>query len=271
MKKYFRIIFLLLFICVLAGCDKSNDNSLIPEQGITNTKCSINSQEFFWNHNIDSFVCPELSDIAYSGSNFFINDKGELYEFSSKLYSTTNTNCRKVDTEIVFVNVIRNTLISRDGNLYSFYDSNLERISDEEIEKGPALYGLDQMNIELYNLNNDISWLKILNSTYWHDGTYVYPKNNKLYQVTYGYNTNTIKEELLHTFEDDEKIISRPNGYIITNKNYYQYGKINEEECSKYEDIECEYGLVVVDSVENCANEIIYVSDNIIVSKDMIK
>ena len=271
MKKYFRIIFLLLFMCVLAGCNKSNDNSLIPEQDITNTKCSINSQEFFWNHNIDSFVCPELSDIAYSGSNFFINDKGELYEFSSKLYSATNTNCKKVDTEIVFVNVIRDTLISKEGNFYSFHDSNLERISDEEIEKGPAWYGIDQMLIELYKLNNDISWLTTtlnMNNT---DGRYVYPKNNKLYQVIYDHNMNTIKEELLHTFEDDEKIISRPNGYIITNKNYYQYGKINEDECSKYEDVECEYGLVVVDSIENCSNEILYISDNIIVSKDMIK
>ena len=141
MKKYFQIIFLLSFICVLAGCNKSNDKTLMPEQDITNTKCSINSQDFFENYSIDSFVCPELSDIAYSGSGFFVNN-------------TTNTNCKKVDTEIVFDNVIKNTLISTEGNFYSFYDSELKKISNEQIEKGRAWYGIDQMEIKLYKLNS---------------------------------------------------------------------------------------------------------------------
>ena len=268
MKKYFRIIFLLLFVCVLAGCNKSNDKMLTPERDITNTKCSINSQEFFWNYGIDSFVCPELSNIAYSGSGFFVNNKGELYEISSKLYSTTNTNCKKVDTEIVFDNVISNTLISKEGNFYSFSNSDLKRITDEQIEKGRAWYGIDQMEIKLYKLNNNISYFAQLD----HEAPeiYVYNKGNELYQITYDYNTKTANEELLYTFKDGEKIISRTDGYIITNKNYYKYGKINEDKCSKYEDVECEYGLVIVDSAENCANEIIYISDKITVTKEML-
>lgn len=268
MKKYFRIIFLLSFICVLAGCNKSNEKTLMPEQDITNTKCSINSQDFFENYSIDSFVCPELSDIAYSGSGFFVNNKGELYEISSKLYSTTNTNCKKVDTEIVFDNVIKNTLISTEGNFYSFYDSELKKISNEQIEKGRAWYGIDQMEIKLYKLNNNISYFAKLEIEA--PEIYVYNKGNELYQITYDYNTKTANEELLYTFKDGEKIISRTDGYIITNKNYYKYGKINEDKCSKYEDVECEYGLVIVDSAENCANEIIYISDKITVTKEML-
>ena len=268
MKKYFRIIFLLSFICVLAGCNKSDDKTLMPEQDITNAKCSINDQDFFFFFGIDSFVCPELSDIAYSGSGFFVNNKGELYEISSKLYSTTNTNCKKVDTEIAFDNVISNTLISKEGNFYSFSNSDLKRITDEQIEKGRAWYGIGQMEIKLYRLNNNISYMTQLDIN--EPEIYVYEKGNELYQITYDYNTETANEELLYTFKDGEKIISRTDGYIITNKNYYKYGKTNEEECSKYKDVECEYGLVIVDSVENCANEIIYVSDKITVTKEML-
>ena len=269
MKKRIYIIFLLLLVCFISGCDnnsKGND-SLIKEEV---SQCSINNNNGKYDFVVnEKFVCPEIKNIAYSGEGYFVDNQGILYETSSKLFSTTNTNCRKVETDVIFDKAIKNTLISKDGNFYTFWSSELKKVTNEEIEKGRAWYGINQMEIKLYRLNNNISYIAQLDIN--DPELYVYQKGNEIYQITYDYDKNKSNEKLIHTFKEDEKVVSLTDGYVITNKNYYKYGEINKTECSKYEDVKCEYGLVVVDSVANCTNDIFYISDSIIVTQNMIK
>ena len=286
MKKRFYIILVLLFVCLVSGCDNnSKHKDTIKKEETTNTtknedtntikkeeksNCSINNNNGKYDFAInESLVCPEIKNIAYSGDGYFIDNQGILYEISNKLYSTTNTNCRKVETDVIFEKAIKNTLISKDGSFYTYWDSKLKKVTNEEIENGRAWYGINQMEIKLYRLNKNISYIAQLDMN--DPEIYVFTKGNEIYQVTYDYNTNKASEKLIYTFNDGEKVVSLTDGYVITNKNYYRYGEINKNECSKYEDVKCEYGLVVVDSISNCSSEIIYISNSRIVTKNMIK
>lgn len=261
MKKNFMFIFLVVMVTLITGCNNNFEKAETKK-----TSCKLVGRSA-------SYICPELKNIAYFGqgglSGYFVDNQGILYEISSQLFSTTNTNCRKVETDVVFEKVIKNTLISKDGSFYSFGggDSKLRKLTNDIIEKGMSYYGIDQMDIELYKLNNNISYLS---DSFNGPDIYVYQKDNNIYQISY-IRMNETDEKILHTFTDGEEVISFTNGYVITNKNYYKYGETNRTECLKYKDVECEYGLVPVDSIENCSNDIIYVSDDIVVTKSMFE
>ncbi len=268
MNKKIRVLFAILSILIIAGC--GNTKELSKDKTKTDdskSTCSINNNGDYWIN--ESMICPQFKDINSSGDRFFITNSGELYEYSDKKYSSTDNNCRKVETDVLFDKVVMNTIISKDGNFYSFHDGNLKKITNDEIEKGRGWYGIDQMEIKLYKTNNNIFYLftKDLSGT----ETYVYVDNNNIYSVYYDYETNKISENLLYTLKNEEIINNITNGYITTNKGYYRYGVINQKECSEYADIKCEYGLVLVDTIDNCSNEIFYISNELIVTKKMVK
>lgn len=273
MNKKLGIIIIVLYALIATGCGnlnytKNNNNNNGKEE--SKISCSINNNNGKYDYYInESLVCPQFNDIAYSGDRFFITNSGELYEYSDKKYSTTNNNCKKVESDVLFSNIIANTLVSKDGNFYSYHDGNLKKISDDEIEKGRAWYGIDQMEIKVYRVNNKIFYLDQLDNEA--PEIYGYVDGNSIYSISYDWKLNKTNEKLLITFKDGEKVEKVTNGFVITNKGYYRYGMTNQKKCSEYEDIKCEYGLVQVDTTDNCSNEIFYVSNNLIVTQNMVK
>lgn len=272
MNKKLKVLLVLGCILIITGCGKSNDikNNSNNENKDNKISCSINKNNGKYDYFInESLVCPQFKDIAYSGDRFFITNSRELYEYSDKKYSTTNNNCKKADTDVLFDKIVENTLVSKDGNFYSFFEGNLKRITDDEIQKGRAWYGIDQMEIKVYKANNRIFYLDQLDNE--KPEIYGYVDGNSIYSISYDWKSNKTNEKLLITFKDGEKVEKVTNGFVVTNKGYYRYGMTNQKECSEYEDIKCEYGLVLVDTIDNCSNEIFYVSNNLIVTKEMIK
>ena len=271
MNKKIRILFIIVCILIITGCNNANNvesNDNIKKEEDTPLCSIINGKDDY--HINESLVCPQFKDIAYSGNDrFFITNSGELYEYSDKKYSTTDNNCKKADTDILFDKIIENTLVSKDGSFYSFTEGNLKKITEDEIEKGRAWYGIKQMEIKVYKENNKIFYLDQLNIN--DPEIYGYIDGNSIYAISYDYNTNATNEKLLITFENGENIIKVNNGFVVTSKGYYRYGIINHDECSLYEDIECKYGLVLVDTIENCSNKIFYISNNLIITYDMLK
>jgi len=271
------ILFALLISFLISGCEniikEKSDNNKVIESGSSikeedKTKCSIIN--FLGNYGInESLICPKFKEISSSGHGFFITESGELYEYSDKKYSTTNNNCKKVETNVLFTNIVENTLVGKDGNYYSFHEKKLRKIPDDEIQKGRAWYGLDQMEIRLHKLNNKIFYLDQLDMN--DPDIYGYVDGNNIYEISYNHQNNKSNEKLLLTLKDGEKVEKTTNGYVITNKGYYRYGMTNQKECSEYADIKCEYGLVLIDTIDNCANEIYYLSNGLIVTKNMIK
>ena len=271
MNKKIGIFFIVLFVLIVTGCEKlidtkANSNNESKDGKIS---CFLKNNTIDYNIN-ESLVCPKFKDIAYSGDGFFITNSGELYEYSDKKYSTTNNNCKKADTEVLFDKIVQNTLVSKDGNCYSFHDGNLKLITDDEIKYGRSSYGINQMEMRVYQINHNIFYLAQSYS-----GTeseiYGYVDGNSVYAISEDYITNTTNEKLLITFNDGEKVEKTTDGFVITNKGYYQYKITNQKECSKYEDIKCEYGLVQVDTLDNCSNELFYVSNNLIITQKMVK
>ena len=269
-----KIILLLIGIAilVLTGCDSSNitkNESNNYENVNDKTNCFINYSSGQYSYYInESLICPQFKDIAYSGTGFFITNSGELYEYSNKKYSTTGNNCKKIESNVLFTNIIQNTLVSNDEKFYSLNNGNLKEITNEEIIKGRTFYGLDQMEIKLYKINNKIFYLDKLDIN--DPEIYGYINGNNIYSISYDRNLNKTDEKLLITFEDDEKIKKTTNGFITTNKGYYRYGITNQKECFEYADIKCTYGLVLVDTIDNC-REIFYISNDLIISNNMIK
>lgn len=249
-----------LLILSFTGCDKQKN----VEKEEKESSCSLLQ---IYETGIDNnFICEQMSNISDNGENFFITDSGELYEYSlHEKYSSTKSNCRKIETDVTFKRVIRDTLISSDGSLYRLStDKQLEFI-DEELEKrGPAYYGLNQMYIPLYRMYNDMFLLADQNL-----GTqriYAVIEDNGVYLL----NDVDLSKDLIYQFANGEMVEKVTNGVIMTNKGYYKYDITNEKECSEYADVECKYGIVKIDTKGNCT-DIIYSSNSLVVTKDMVE
>lgn len=261
MKKIILLFISIIFLSFLCGCSIQKENNINIKNQVTKN-CSI-TREFQ-----SKMKCPEMKDIKHNGYGIFITNNGELYEFSSKKYSTTNTNCKKIDTDIKFDRIVKGTLIATTGECYTYYNGELKQPTKEQIEMGRAWYGLDQMEIKLYNIKPNIFYLADIDHE--KPNVYGYIDNNNVYSIAYDWNRNQADEKLIYTFPDDEEIEHITNGYIITNKAYYVYGITNKKQCSAYTDIECEYGLIREEEKNNCIDTILYISDSLIVTKEMI-
>ena len=259
MKKILLVFVCVIFLSFICGCSNQENNNKTKQ---VKEQCSI-TREFQ-----SKMKCPEMKDIKHSGDGIFITNNGDLYEFSSDKYSTTNTNCRRVETDIKFDRIVKSTLITTNGECYTYNNGILKQPTKEEVEMGRAWYGTNQMEIKLYNIKANIFYLADIDAE--KPDIYGYIDNNNVYSVTYNWYTNQAEEKLIYTFPTDEEIEYVTNGYIITNKAYYVYGITNQKQCSTYADIECEYGLVKEEEKINCMDTILYVSNSLLVTKDMI-
>lgn len=252
-KKFFCIVMIVLCVFFLAGCDKKATEDVSKK-----SKCALVTQ------NNTDFKCSAMKEIKDSGEGFFITNKGELYEFANTKYDETNDNCKKIETDIVFDKIIRNTLITSDGKLYSF-DGKLKLIDKELEEKGSAFYGLKAMNISLYREYNNMFFLHYFNQS--SPVLYGVIEDKSLY-VLIKKDNETVKN-LIHKFGKGEEILKITNGYILTDQGYYEYGVTNSDECKKNSNVNCEYGIVKVDTKKNCS-DVVFASSDIVVTDSMI-
>ena len=260
MKRLSKVLLVLVFLLVLCGCNEKNNNK--EEQKEENNKCTINNNigDYLIN---ESMVCPEFKNIKSSGDRLFVTNNGELYEYSDKLYSTTNTNCKKVETDIKINRIIVNVLVGEDGSIYYYDNGNLNRIDKDKLS-GYSWYFI----VKTYGFNNSVFYLDRLDIN--DPDILGYVVDYRVYSIYYDYKNNKTKEELIYEFESGEEIEKTTNGFITTNKAIYKYGVTNKDECGQYEDIECKYGLVKINTRDECSN-IYYVSNDLIITNNMIK
>lgn len=97
-------------------------------------------------------------------------------------------------------------------------------------------------------------------------------------EYIYKVKSNEIYFKLSELLESDEHVIEMNKGeenlyYIKTNKNYYLlnvHSKKNKEECEKYKDVKCEYGVKVskLDYASKNHDQYIYVSSHLFITKN---
>lgn len=241
MKKILLVCLLSLF---LFGCSTKNDSIQKNKSGV-NSNTSNFKQEIINKRSLYSYEwnCEvklnEIKDI--NRFDLFISKTGELYEFSLlKKYSTTNTNCKKIDTDLRFEKFINGVIVSIDNKLYR-YDNN------KLLERPSGFTG--GFDYRLYDYNHD---LVMFNAR---EGQYGIIKDNKVYKCEI---QDDIVTKEIFSFNDEEKIIGVYGSYIRTDKGYYYYGITNQEQCSEYKDIKCEYGIVKDELFSKSNNDIVY-------------
>jgi len=257
--KFIFILMVLFFICSCSSNKKSvestdenydKENEFINELLVRN-----NSNRYDWNCEVS---LNDIKDISVF-SNMFISDDGILYEFSLiGEYSTTKNNCLKIETDKKFEKFINGSIISNDKKIYGYFDG-------EFVER---MYGwTGAFNYDLFDYNENVV---VLNLGLDSNPKYGVVKDNKIFSYdTNSFNSDDIKSEKeLYTFSSDESFVGIYGSYIKTNKAYYKYGIINKNECDKYVDIECEYGIVKDELVSNLYDEIYYINNHYFILKN---
>ena len=258
------LIILVLAVILVSGCSNNvsvKNNKKNDKDKITQTeKRVIDKMSFTYKWDCE-VPLNKIKDISTVGMNF-ISDDGALYEFNlDKKYSTTGSHCRKVNIDVAFEKFIYNKIISSDKKVYLQNGENYVDISNEERMQGWVM----GFPYDLYDYNENIIILNIGSV----DTKYGIVEDNKVYE----YETDSLssdyigKRKELYTFSDGETLVGIYGSYIKTNKAYYVYGATNKNECEKYADIKCEYGIVKDKTLSDAYDEIYYMNNYYLIMK----
>lgn len=249
---------------LVSGCSNNvsvKNNKKNDKDKITQTeKRVIDKMSFTYKWDCE-VPLNKIKDISTVGMNF-ISDDGALYEFNlDKKYSTTGSHCRKANIDVSFEKFINIGIISSDKKVYLQNGDNYVDISNEERIQGWVMgfpYGL-------YDYNENIIILNIGSV----DTKYGIVEDNKVYEYETGSLSSDYigKRKELYTFSDGETLVGIYGSYIKTNKAYYVYGATNKNECEKYADIECEYGIVKDKTLSDAYDEIYYMNNYYLIMK----
>lgn len=249
---------------LVSGCSNNvsvKNNNKNDKDKITQTeKRVIDKMSFTYKWDCE-VPLNKIKDISTIGMNF-ISDDGVLYEFNlDKKYSTTGSHCRKVNIDVSFEKFICNGIISSDKKIYLQNGKNYVDISNETRIQGWVM----GFPYDLYDYNENIIILNIASV----DTKYGIVEDNKVYEYETGSSSSDYigKGKKLYTFSDDETLVGIYGSYIKTNKAYYVYGATNKNECEKYADIGCEYGIVKDKTLSDAYDEIYYMNNYYLIMK----
>lgn len=247
MKKCLTAIcILVLFLC--AGCS-NEQNSLVNGNNDTN---NITLGEYLKTKGyskIGNILCDQITEnnikqIGYinqdESETYMIINGNEKYNLSLKLYSSTNSNCKK-STGSTETNMISNLSIDNTIDIYASknYDRSFVILNDKSLAK----ISTDNINVDDYG--------------------------NKTYHGGY--------DKVIVNLNDESERLINLNGWgdypvLKTDKGYYSLTKkiMNEYECNIYEDVECQYEYVYdFDDISKFYDEIFYYGGGIVLDKDM--
>lgn len=249
MKKIVVILILLLFISGCAGESKELDS--YQEEKI---KEKSEVEKFISNQGLRryEFNCEisteKIKDFSLGG-DMFLTDDGKLYEWSLNLFSN-GTNCKKVETDVRFKRFINNVIVNEHGEIYTYIDRTLK--------KGKG----DGIAYELYESNNDMFlFSQNYSGSIFHgfdpNHHYAVLKENPDVLINYVYkNSEWVRDDVFGIVLVNEKITHTYNNYFKTDKSYYYHSVINREECDKYVDVECEFGIVKMKELNKIFEEL---------------
>ncbi len=223
-----KIIIPLLVLTLLCGCTKeeNNTNTIDNKDSLSlKNELSITESNLIYKKlNIDCEEIKNIIDFNFYTPSFITTD-GSLYLFSfDKLFKSSNKNCVKLETNTKFIKFIKNGIIDTDNNIYYIDNDTIK---------------LYQSNIGMINMPYNISkddYKNTFNNTNNTTEINIYYNNNKIYNYE-------DKTTIIFTPQKDEEISYVLDGTIKTNKAFYIYDirVTNKEECTKYEDISCNY------------------------------
>lgn len=293
MKNNFKSLGILLTLLLLiTGCKSENIIKKDSEEKIK----KLQLERIINENGIAKLKCEALNNYEIKGilQDYLLLSDGYLYDIVSnkdKLFKN-GEQCKILDDSIKFEDV--------KINFYNYYlvgtDNKLYYINDKEIEEAkeatkPLLLNKDIKQVfEYYPKNYDSK-----GKDGYEKGRYYYESNKKyyvlksdgnIYDTTYRQRYYYDNEVTKYTLIDEEIIISKENyGFIksfeanyyndtyrlekiITDNSYYELKDVETEDCLKYEDVKCEQAFILNEKIDEYKNEIKYISNNKIVTKD---
>lgn len=273
MKKYFRIIFLLLFVCIVTGCRKTTDDSkklTFAEWFIKNSNTAQTE--------IKKIDCPELNEnsILAGSSKIFISDN-TIYAYNVDKIFSNEKNCKAIGTieGNKGIAVSRDNAIDADGFLYNDFWQRVDNINyDGPYVKDTFHTGWTEY-FKRFELNTDIiTSSDIFDVLNYEVLTY---QNSELYAYRIDYmNNNPDGESIVYKINIDaignEKILKLYGSLVKTDKAYYILNKntTNKKECEKYADVKCqyEYNLKKEETLTKYYDEIMNISNDYFITYD---
>ncbi len=251
-----KLVFTLIMVFLLSGC--INEGKKTTDSIEDDSVRDVNLENIISKHHYKKydFICEiSTEDIKdYSGfDNMFLTKDGELYEWSLQTF-TNETNCKKVDTKIKFSRFINGTLVGYDEKLYDY--------QDKIIKKG-APEGTGSLNTNIYDKYSDMFLFSrnysVSDNSFDANHRYAIVKDNIVYETIFT-SDNDISLFQIGEIPKDEITIGMYYNILKTNKNYYYYSVINREQCNKYADIECEFGLMRFNEISDIYEELQFYS-----------
>lgn len=243
-QKSFMVIFIftitIIFCC---SCD-GNTTRDIRHAGYTLTG--------------DTFTCSDLvpkddedtsyKKIKYYNNSYAITEDGEIYEISIGLKYANNENCKKAEAPFQVDAIFGDIARGKDGNFYYLTAQN-------NVAKYSAISNTDS-NYQLYSLllkdvnnikiqthdNNTGSYLILKNDGNIYNYTVSRTENNKEYVIVssaVAYSKTEFNGNIIDFSYQGNSL----GTFIRTDNAIYRLRAKNQDECSKFADVACEYEM----------------------------
>lgn len=253
MKKYFRLLLVLVVVVLCSACDGDVTRAL-RHDGF-----SIGG-DFV----CDAFFGEEAPEkIKYLLDGHIITNAGRIYEISMGQKYSNNSNCKVADTSLKVVSLFDNTVFkSTDGKYYRIN-------SDNNVKAYTEIPNTDNMYAYYELLLKPESTIKVMTADSNNGIFYVLKNDGNVYGITITKADRNAPPTIVSTV-----VVYNRNDYggAITDFNFngessktfvragsrvFHMKASNVEECSKYADVACTYHMEQASVFEEYADSIL--------------
>ena len=239
-KKFLTLIGIAIITILLTGCNGNVTRDL------RHAGFNLSSSEFecsaFFPENKKTLANEEM---IYTNGTYAITKKGNLYDISLSQPYANKENCKSIEFSIPIIAYMDDSILKGGNNKFYYAPGNTSSTPLTEVT-------INDSNYQLYELllgNENVEKVMTIDSN---NGIYFTLENGTVYQyniVRQNYNSPYTIAGKTPVYEEEKygKIIDFNYAgestitYIKTENEIYRMQKVNEEECSKYADIKCEY------------------------------
>ena len=239
-KKALILVMIAIATMLLTGCDGN------VTRNIRHAGFNLSSSEFecsaFFPENKKTVAQEEM---IYTNGTYAITKKGNLYDISLSQPYVNKENCKKIDFDVPIVAYMDSSILKGENNKFYYAPGTTNSTPLTEVTTNDSNYQL----YELLLGNENVEKVMTIDSN---NGIYYSLENGTVYQyniVRQDYNSPYIIASKTPVYEEEKygKIIDFNYAgestitYIKTENEIYRMQKTNEEDCSKYADVKCEY------------------------------
>ena len=230
----------------------------------------------------DTFTCERFypkddedtsfEKIKYFTSGHVINSEGKIYELSLGQLYANNENCKEAETDLVVKAIYDDKIIKANDNHYYYLtaSNNVQRYSViPETDNSYELYNLllrEEDVVKVVTANSSTGLYYVLKT----DGNvygYIiskadYNSPSTVTSVSIIYNKNDYGSKIIDFGYAGDSL----NTFIRTDEKVFRMKISNNEKCSKYADIKCEFQMVEDEIFNTYKDVIISYNGNILVT-----